>query len=319
MESKKLTYAEVLKNQSGYLNAGMEPRPLIRKAPKVRLSEEALTKLRAAFKDESTAKPTSVAKKPKRTESKPKATTQQLATNTAQPVMLATASEWIVPGSVISDRTIASGVKSSFAEVRVLKSEEIGSVVREGGMENPIDLCDEYDEAELKCDEKLSKCDEYSVDGMSAMIDASDFDADAAFVNGFEIFDSTNKPREEKTSELETSLRLDTTDELRRAKRKMENSFKNDYSAKMKPFKRVDRPEYEGEYTFIVRVVVDDSNTVEIKDTVTYCKLRKVSDESEKSEEEEYKPESDAESISTIDEKEVIRTEKLCFLTPRSK
>ena len=87
---------------------------------------------------------------------------------------------------------------------------------------------------------------------MSEMVDASEFDADAAFVDGFEIFDSTNKPREEKTLELDTSLRLNTTDELRRAKRRMEYCFMDDYSIKMKSFKRVDRPEYEGEYTFTV-------------------------------------------------------------------
>ena len=60
MESRKLTYAEVLRNQSGYLNAGIEPRPLIPKAPKVRLSEDALMKLRVAIKDESSTKPESM-------------------------------------------------------------------------------------------------------------------------------------------------------------------------------------------------------------------------------------------------------------------
>ena len=56
----------------------------------------------------------------------------------------------------------------------------------------------------------------------------------------------------------------------------MEYCFMDDYSLKMKSFKRVDIPEYEGEYTFIVRVGVDDSNTVEIKDTVTMCKINKI-------------------------------------------
>ena len=57
----------------------------------------------------------------------------------------------------------------------------------------------------------------------------------------------------------------------------------DDYSIKMKSFKRVERPDYEGEYMFIVRLGVDD-NTVEIKDTVTMCKITKVEDESHESE-----------------------------------
>jgi hypothetical protein len=76
----------------------------------------------------------------------------------------------------------------------------------------------------------------------------------------------------------------------------------HDYSLKMKPFERVDRPEYEGEYTFTVRVGVDDSNTVEIKDTLTLCKIGKPVDESSMSGE-EYKPESDSGSISEVDDK----------------
>ena len=82
----------------------------------------------------------------------------------------------------------------------------------------------------------------------------------------------------------------------------MKFSFMDNYSLKMKSFKRVDRPEYEGEYTFIVRVGVDDSNTVEIKDAVTICKIRKVEEESSKSEE-DYKPESEVESASDANDK----------------
>ena len=84
----------------------------------------------------------------------------------------------------------------------------------------------------------------------------------------------------------------------------MEHSFMEDHSLKMKPFKRVDRPEYEGEYTFTLRVGVDDSNTVEVKDAVTMCKISKVEDEAHESEE-EYKPdsESESESISDVDDR----------------
>ena len=61
----------------------------------------------------------------------------------------------------------------------------------------------------------MSKSDDYSVEDMSEMLDTSEFDPDVAFEDGCEVFDSTNKPSEQKISELGTSLRLDTTDELR--------------------------------------------------------------------------------------------------------
>ena len=77
-------------------------------------------------------------------------------------------------------------------------------------------------------------------------------------------------------AELDVNLHLTTTESLRKAKRRMERSFIDDYCCKMKQFKREERPEYIGEYTFIVRVGVDDDNTVEIKDNVTTCKLSKI-------------------------------------------
>jgi hypothetical protein len=76
----------------------------------------------------------------------------------------------------------------------------------------------------------------------------------------------------------------------------------DDYSLKMKSFKRVDRPEYEGEYTFTVRLGVDDYNTVEVKEAMTLCKLSKPEDE-DSDLEEEYKPEMVMSSVSDIDEK----------------
>ena len=101
-----------------------------------------------------------------------------------------------------------------------------------------------------------------------------------------------NAKHDEKPSELNVSLRLNPTDELRKAKRRMEHCFMEDYSVKMKAFKRVDRPEYEGEYMFFGRVAVNDENTVELKDIVTMCKLTKLEVESDKSDE-DYSPESD--------------------------
>ena len=136
---------------------------------------------------------------------------------------------------------------------------------------------------------------------MDAIEKGSDFDADVVISNSAEIFGPIPIKPVENQPELDVSLRLQPSNDLRRAKRRMEYSFMDDYSLKMKAIKRVDRPKYEGEYTFIVRVAVDDSNTVEIRDAFTMCKLRKVEDESYKSEE-EYKPESEVESVSDVDD-----------------
>ena len=72
----------------------------------------------------------------------------------------------------------------------------------------------------------------------------------------------------------------------------MEECFIDDYVEKIKLFKRDERErgEYEGEYTFIVKVGLID-NVVEIKETTTYCQLSHFVNESNKSDE-EYKPES---------------------------
>ena len=51
----------------------------------------------------------------------------------------------------------------------------------------------------------------------------------------------------------------------------------------MKSFNRAQRCDYEGEYMFIVRIRLGvEDNTIEIKDTVTMCKITnlKVEDES---------------------------------------
>ena len=304
MNPIKLTYADVVKNSSAFLNPVMDPTPLIPKAPRVRLSSEAKTKLREAIKQDRNPELTShvcvKTEKPSKSTNVKKSSSKRAVV--MQPITIATASDWVVPGTIIGDSITASGVNSSFDSVRMLKSEEIGSLDREGAMKNPIEICDDSDEGELNCDEVVSKSDNYSVDGVNEMIDASEFDADTAFADGFEIFDATNKPHEEKTLELDTSLRLNTTDELRRAKRRMEYCFMDDYSMKMKSIKRVDRPEYEGEYTFTVRVVVDDDNTVEVKDVMTLFKFSKVEDECQKSEE-SYKPESDDDFVSDVDTK----------------
>ena len=49
MNNSKLTYADVVKNPSAFLNPGMHPTTLIPKAQRVRLSVEAKKKLRSAI------------------------------------------------------------------------------------------------------------------------------------------------------------------------------------------------------------------------------------------------------------------------------
>ena len=80
----------------------------------------------------------------------------------------------------------------------------------------------------------------------------------------------------------------------------MESCFTDDYSVKMKSFKREEREDYEGEYMFIVRVGVDNNN-LEIKDTVTMCKIMKLEDEEKKTSDELYEPESEVDSVTDID------------------
>ena len=188
--------------------------------------------------------------------------------------------------------------------------DEIGSVIREGRLENPIEVCDDSDVEALKCDESLVKAEKYSVEGyeFEELETMSDFDLDVVTSNAEEVFgpisreNNSSDARVETLPELNAELRLRSSDELRRAKKRMEYCFMDDYSLKMKSFKRCDRPEYEGEYTFTVRVCVDDSNTVEIMDATTTCKLRKIDSESAESDD-EYQPEPELDNGSDVDNK----------------
>ena len=76
---------------------------------------------------------------------------------------------------------------TSLSSVRLLTSEQLVDVVREGRKENPINVCDECDE-ELKCTEDLIKAETYSIDGLAELESASDFDADVVFTDSIDIF-----------------------------------------------------------------------------------------------------------------------------------
>ena len=66
------------------------------------------------------------------------------------------------------------------------------------------------------------------------------------------------------------------------------------YFDKIKAFKREDREDHAGEYTFLVKVGVVD-NEVEVKETVTMCKVVRVVVKSHISDA-TYNPESDKEA-----------------------
>ena len=104
----------MLKNSSSYLNSSLPVR-LVPKAPRARLTEEALTKLRSDIHE----KPSSTDIKREKLTKLVKGT-QEVAegsatsTNPSQPLILATASDWAVSGSVMSSAIFdnKSGVKS---------------------------------------------------------------------------------------------------------------------------------------------------------------------------------------------------------------
>ena len=76
----------------------------------------------------------------------------------------------------------------------------------------------------------------------------------------------------------------------------MESVIMDDYIGKIKKFKSKIREDYEGEYIFTVGVGVID-NTIEVKDTVTMCKIVQTAVDSHNSDT-TYDPESDKEEKS---------------------
>ena len=332
MNPLKLTFADVMKNASAFLNPGMDPTPLIPKAPRVRLSEEGKLKLRAVIYNQPESETIEVANNvesnnarvKKRGQSNKSVKTQvesvKQFTNCSQPLVLATASDWVASGKVV-----ASAI-CSFAR---------GSV-----KDDPIDVYDDSDKDELKvdrkkfCIKKEKVYDVFSLDGLDTPVDTSEFNADEVFNNSVGIFESIDNQSISKSvnqkgwtqvdatissvsaknpPDVNVSLRVDSTQQLRKAKRRMEDCFIADYMSKIKPFKREYREDYVGEYTFIVRVGVDE-NIVEIKDTVTMCKILRVDEVDKENSDASYQPESEAESISDLDEKRRQRNKEFqCF------
>ena len=301
MSARKMSYNEVLKNQSAALNPRLNAKPLLPKAPRVRLTEEAKANLRAIIDN----KPTVMSKKPTNQVVNSYEEVPTLMAMT-RPLVLAGASAGVLPSFCMDNRLFMQTSVNS-AGVRLLKPNELVDTFVEGKKENPIDVCDsDYDE-DTKGFGQLREIEMQPMDKVDELAKNSDFNPDVVASEGLEVFQTDTKPAasnvdEKKISELNTFLRVDATDSLIRAKRRMEHAFMDDYALKMKPYRRSDRPEYEGEYTFTVRVGVDDSNIVEVKDTRTTCRIKKVESEIDESEE-EFKLDSDSESSSGIDSK----------------
>ena len=302
MNSQKRTYADVLKNPSAALNPGMDPQALIRKEVRVRLSDGAKKSLRAAIKGkamEKSDKPTN----PVVQIYEPVKTLMEM----AHPVVLASASAGILPSFVMDERQFMKSSVNSSA-VRLLQPNDIASTVREGMKENPI-VCDESDEERVEENPKVELVTaKNSIEDGESLECLSDFDPDLIATEGIELF-NRGSPSEAKADncekvypELDKPLRVDATNSLIKAKRRMESAFMDDYCLKMKKLARLDRPEYEGEYVFTVRVAVDDSNIVEVQETMTTCVIKKTEDEKIESED-DFKPDDDDECLSDVDER----------------
>ena len=296
MNPQKPTYGEVLKNKSAALNPRMNATALIPNAPRVRLTEESKKNLRAMIHDKPTVKPA----KPNNQVVNVYDEVPTLMAMT-QPLVLAGASAGVLPKFCMDNRLFMQTSVNS-AGVHLMQSNEIQKTVREGVKENPIDILDNSDE-EIVESEVVESVDHYSVDGVDHSVKPSEFDANE-FMNEVksESAEVTPKSEPKELPELDRMLRLNPTKALKKSKRRMESSFVDDYCSRMKLFKREYRDEYEGEYTFVVKLEVVD-NTVEVKETVTYCKISRLDDET-KNFDEDYQPESDfEETYSDLDEK----------------
>ena len=135
-------------------------------------------------------------------------------------MVLATASNWVIPGNVMASaiQDNMNGVKSKMvrqvapfmciaegnrlvsmnesSSVVLLPPEQIKPFTRGLIKEDPIDVVDDSDDEKLTCDEKNDEkgsekdYEVFSVDGMEMVANTSDFDADALFVDAMANEDS---------------------------------------------------------------------------------------------------------------------------------
>ena len=157
MNPTKRTYAEILKTPFPALNPRLVAEPLLPKPVRAGLSKEAKANLRAIIKNDANIPHPQL---------KQESVIYDNKSSKPRQLTLATASDWVMCGSELS-RSIQAVKKEekTTASVRLMYPDEIGSVIREGRLENPIEVCDDSDVEQLKCDESLVKSEKYSVEG----------------------------------------------------------------------------------------------------------------------------------------------------------
>ena len=219
MNTQKRAYADVLKNPSACLNPGMDPQPLIRKDQRVRLSDSAKKNLHAAIK----GKPMILHAKPATPVIKVKSVT-----NVSQPLALATASNWVVPGNLI--QSAIDETKKESASVNILPSGQIGLLSRGSVKNDPIDVCSDSDNEDKKVtaphytpcgmphnDEMCTHCiDEglaevFSIDGMYETMNTSEFDAYVFFNENTEKDEVVREPKKEEEEPMKTQPDLNVS------------------------------------------------------------------------------------------------------------
>ena len=180
---------------------------LIPKAPRTRLSEEALVKLRSTIHDKPNAESATTKKNNISKVRNPSMSIKPAAvTNVSQPLVLATASDWVIPGNFMGSAIYDA--KKDRSQVELLAPESIKPFTYRLIKEDPIDVFDDSDDEKLTCDEKLDEkgsekdYEVFSVDGMEMVAKTSDFDADALFVDAMANNDTESLNKKSKKQQV---------------------------------------------------------------------------------------------------------------------
>ena len=97
-------------------------------------------------------------------------------TNCSQPLVLATASDWVASGKVVTSAIY--DIKKEGSYVELMTPEKIGSFARGLVKDDPIDVYDDSDKDELKVDKKKlsikkeKSYDVFSVDGLDSDLES---------------------------------------------------------------------------------------------------------------------------------------------------
>ena len=191
----------------------MDPQPLLRKDQRVKLSESAKKNLHAVIKGKAMVKDAEARDPVVKVRDPVKSLTEL-----TRPLVLASASAGVLPGFILNDRHVMqSSVNSSY--VSLMKPNEIGRVVREGVLENPIEVLDESDNEAVKLDE-TEHLDQRSTESADVHLRASDFDADEFLKEvNTQPTEFITKSDPKPLPELDRMLRLNPTKALTKSKR----------------------------------------------------------------------------------------------------